>query len=371
MKIIRNPLEQPVWASTTALAEETDVNYEKKVCAMKEKVLIIEVDPLVALDLQMEVEELGYEVVGVAESASEALLAAKMCHPQIAIAEVRLMGSMDGIQTARLLRNVYHVPVIFLTAYCDDATITRAARAMPYGYLIKPFRHRELKATLCVALHKAGEDARMRSAHEELEATVGSMRDGLLMVSHAGAIQLMNTAAEALTGWPRELAKGKKLNVVLDLNDSDRRPITLLCRKKDNIGTDEFGWTLTRPTGSSLLVDLSVSPLTGRAGERAGFVVTLRDAAARLRMEAIEETIEGTHYFDLAPMGMMQVDDNGLIMRVNPALLKESGVPVESLLGRTLTGLSMDPDPRIAKRLMHKLLQGITPAAPLRPQVVN
>ena len=93
---------------------------------MKAKLLIVEDEPVVALDLQQEVEQLGCEVVGLAESAEEALVAAEICRPELALMDVRIAGSMDGIQTARLLRAAYNVPVIFLTSYSDENTISRA-----------------------------------------------------------------------------------------------------------------------------------------------------------------------------------------------------------------------------------------------------
>jgi PAS domain-containing protein len=70
-------------------------------------------------------------------------------------------------------------------------------------------------------------------------------------------------------------------------------------------------------------------------------------------------------------MAMVQLDSTGHIVRVNEALLRESGVAVESLVGRTLTGLSMDPDPRIAGKLMHKLLQGGTTVTTAKPLYSN
>lgn len=131
---------------------------------MKEKVLIVEDEPIVALDLQQEVEQLGYEVVGLAESADEALMAVEANRPDLALMDVRIVGSMDGIQTARLLRNMYQVPVIFLTSYSDETTIARAAREMPYGYLTKPFQRRELKAALRLGVHRTSSEAEQHSA---------------------------------------------------------------------------------------------------------------------------------------------------------------------------------------------------------------
>jgi len=330
---------------------------------MKGKVLIVEDEPIVALDLQQELEQLGCEVVGLAESADEALVAAELIRPDLALMDIRIVGSMDGIQAARLLRSVYHVPVVFLTSYSDETTVGRAAREMPYGYLTKPFQSRELKATVRVALHKARMDELARVRQVEMISTVGSMRDGLLTLSMNGTIQLMNSAAETLTGWTLDTARGKSLAEVVRLADGCRREIPNVAALAGADLIEEFGWTLSKPGGCTLTVDLSVTPMTDEAGERTGYVVILRDAAERLRTQAIEECPNQPHSFDSAPMGMVQLDADGRVVRVNEALLRDTGVTAERLVGRSLTGLSLDPDPRIAKVLMHKLLQGGTALA--------
>jgi PAS domain S-box-containing protein len=327
---------------------------------MNAKLLIVEDEPIVALDLQQEVEQLGCEVVALAESADEALVAAEICRPDLALMDVRIVGSMDGIQTARLLRTAYDVPVIFLTSYSDEATISRAVKEMPYGYLTKPFKSRELKASLSVALHKAQLDANERVEHRELAATVGSVATGLIAVSSDGSVKFMNRAAETLTGIASDQVKSLHINEVLQLNDGVGRPVSALTPLKDANPVEEFGWTLKRPGGETILVDLSIAPIADGAGQAAGYVLTLRDAAERLRFTALEETFEQGNCFDTAPMGMVQLDAEGHVVRVNKALERESGVSAESLVGRSLTGLSMDPDPRIGKQFMSKLLKGST-----------
>ena len=338
---------------------------------MRGKLLIVEDEPIVALDLKQEVEQLGCEVIGVAESADEALVAAGVHRPDLALMDVRIVGSVDGIQTAGLLRAAYRVPVVFLTSYSDETTIARAAREMPYGYLTKPFQSGELKATLQVALHKARVDARQSAVHRAMEVTVDGMRDGVLMASSEGRVQFMNASAEALSGWPLTKAKGRLLNDVLKLNDGLRRSVTLLNSQEESVAAEEFGWTLDQPGGGAVLVDLSLTPLAGVGGQHKGVVVTVRDARERLRAQAVNETLDEAHSFDQTPTAMVQLDGNGCIVRVNQALLRASGVPAESLVGRSLTGLSMDADPRIAKDLMHMLLQGGTFMATPRPRLVN
>lgn len=335
---------------------------------MKGKILVVEDEPVVALDLQQEVEQLGLTVVALAESADEALIAAEENRPDLALMDVRIVGSMDGIQTARLLREAYGVPVIFLTSYSDESTIRRAARELPYGYLTKPFQPRELKAALEVGLHREKAETQRKQEQDTLTATVAGMREGVLLLSAARAVRFMNTAAEDLTGWTVEDARGKAVTEVLNLGEREDS----LPQVDGSSATEEtFGLALERNGGGRILVDLCVSPLHDHAGEQRGWVITLRDAAERLRTQAVEEALEEGHSFHTAPIAMMQLDASGCIVRVNRTLLEETGVDAESLVGRTLTGLSMDPDPRIARDLMHKLLHGGAQATVTRTHVMN
>lgn len=338
---------------------------------MKGRILIVEDEPIVALDLQQEIQQMGCEVVGVAESAEEALLAVSNCQTDLALMDIRIVGSMDGIQTARLLRSMYQTPTIFLTSYSDETTIARAARAMPYGYLTKPFQSGELRATLQVALHKAKLDARQDEVHHTMALTMGGMHEGVLLLNCDGRVQLMNPAAETLSGWTLAHAKGRHLTEILKLYDPNRRAPVLPEYREDGLPVEEFGWTLVQPNGGSTLVDIGLIQIANLEGRHEGFVVTIRDAAQRVRRQAIEETLEESNSFDQTPTAMVQLDENGRIARVNEALLQDGGVKAENLLGRTLTALSMDPDPRIAKDLMHKMLQSGTFMAMPRPRIVN
>lgn len=335
---------------------------------MKGKILVVEDEPVVALDLQQEVEQLGLTVVGLAESADEALLVAEENRPDLALMDVRIVGSMDGVQTARLLREAYGIRVIFLTSYSDESTIKRAARELPYGYLTKPFQPRELKAALEVGLHREKAETQHKQEEEAITATVAGMREGVLLLSAAREVRFMNTAAEDLTGWAIEDAKGKTIDELLRLGE---RNDCLLQVNSNEATTEEFGVQLERNGGGRILVDLCMSSLRGHDGERTGWVVTLRDAAERLRSQAVEEALEEGHSFHTAPIAMMQLDASGCIVRVNRTLLEETGVTAECLVGRTLTGLSMDPDPRIARDLLHKLLQGGTQATITRSHAMN
>jgi DNA-binding response OmpR family regulator len=335
------------------------------------KILIVEDDPFLALDLRHEVESLGYEVVGMAESADEALIASEENRADLALMDINIAGSMDGIQTARMLHAAHKIPVLFLTSASDDVTIARAAKVPLYGYLVKPFKRNELKAAMHVALQKSAADAAGESAHRTMSAAVGSLPEGVLTVTLDHQVQFMNLAAEQIVGCDLFAAKGKKLFDVLNLITSRQHRLPELNNAQDAAPAEEFGCSLTRQDRDPLLVDFAVTPLTDQGGQRTGFVVTLRNAAERLRSQAVEEILDEVHSFDLAPMPMIQLDGNGYIVRANAAMLHESGVHASVVIGRSLTGLSMDPDPRIAQVLFHKLLRADTSVAAVREGMMN
>jgi PAS domain S-box-containing protein len=335
------------------------------------KVLIVEDEPIVAMDLKQEVQELGYEVVGVAESADEALVNVQATRPDFALMDIRIVGSLDGIQTARALRHWYQVPSIFLTSYTDDTTLARAARTMPYGYLTKPFKSAELRATLRMALDRSREDARERTEHEQVAETFNGMSEGIVTISCRGNVRFMNYAAEALSGWNASAAKGKPAREVLHWSSTQTNPVPPLTDWSGVTQGEWLGCALSLASGSKNYVDVTLAPLTDSDGEHRGFVVTLRDAAERVHKQAIDEAQGERPCFDRAPMAMMQLDGEGRIERVNEALLLEAGVAAERVLGRTLTGLNMDPDPRIAKDLVPKLLKNTTFVTACKSQTAN
>ena len=118
------------------------------------RVLIVEDEQIVAVDLEGHLERLGYQVVDTAASGEEACEKVGRAQPDLILMDVRLDGPMDGIEAAQRIRQICEVPIVFLTAYCDAATLERAKLAEPYGYLVKPFVPSDLHAAIQMALYK-------------------------------------------------------------------------------------------------------------------------------------------------------------------------------------------------------------------------
>jgi signal transduction histidine kinase len=121
---------------------------------MSHTILVVEDEGIIAADIQRTLIKLGYRVPVTARSSTEALDAAERINPGLALMDIKISGEVDGIDTAHLLRARHDFPIVFLTSYSDDATLTRAQQTLPAGYLIKPFTDRDLRVAIELALHK-------------------------------------------------------------------------------------------------------------------------------------------------------------------------------------------------------------------------
>lgn len=127
-------------------------------------ILVVEDEVIVSADLTSKLTKMGYEVVGATGYGEEALELARQHRPSLVLMDVRLAGALDGIEAAVAIHRELMLPVVFLTAHSDAATIERAAHAEPFGYILKPFNDRELRTHIEMALYKYATEQRLREA---------------------------------------------------------------------------------------------------------------------------------------------------------------------------------------------------------------
>jgi signal transduction histidine kinase/HPt (histidine-containing phosphotransfer) domain-containing protein len=146
--------------------------------------MVVDDERIVALDIQHTLDRLGYEVAAVADSGREAIKMAEVAVPDLILMDIRLKGEMDGIETASHIKELFDVPVVFLTAYSDEATLHRAKSAMPFGYLVKPFEERELHSTIEVSLEKHHLERELRRTKLAAEKASQAKSSFLANMSH-------------------------------------------------------------------------------------------------------------------------------------------------------------------------------------------
>ena len=122
----------------------------------KARILIVEDNNIVVLELRDWLRSLGYVVSGVAAYGEEAVEKAGETRPDLVLMDIRLKGDMDGIEAAEEIRASFDIPVVYLTALADHNTLQRAEATEPYGYISKPFDERELQTVIekAIGRHK-------------------------------------------------------------------------------------------------------------------------------------------------------------------------------------------------------------------------
>src|SRR4029077_313446 len=145
---------------------------------MSARILIVEDERITAEDLRDILTDLGYTITASVSTGADAIAQAEAVAPDLALMDIRIKGDMDGTETARILRERFDIPVVYLTAHADTATLSRAKLATPLGYVTKPFREAELHASIEMALHKHQENLKSREQEELLASTLRAMADG-------------------------------------------------------------------------------------------------------------------------------------------------------------------------------------------------
>lgn len=120
----------------------------------RRRVFFVEDEPLIASGIERKIVQLGYEVAGSASSGEAAIRAIASDPPDLILMDIKLDGKLDGIETAAEVRAHHDIPVVFLTAYADEATLSRATQQDPFAYIVKPFTDRELFGAIEVAMHR-------------------------------------------------------------------------------------------------------------------------------------------------------------------------------------------------------------------------
>jgi len=143
-----------------------------------QQVLVVENQQVVALDLEVCLEALGFSVA-FATTGEEATDKAGRLRPDLVLMDIGLDGPIDGIQAAEWIRKETNIPLIFLTAYADSHTVERAAQVDPSGYLVKPFKETELAAAIYLALHKRAD--RPRTLNDDTPAGVREIPHGTVV----------------------------------------------------------------------------------------------------------------------------------------------------------------------------------------------
>jgi PAS domain S-box-containing protein len=254
------------------------------------KILVVEDDRIVARDIQQQLTRIGHVVVGITARGEDVVSLAAQSQPDLLLMDIRLEGKLDGIDVAQQIRERLGIPVIFLTAYADEETVTRARVTEPFGYLLKPFEDSQLRTTIEMALYKHAAERKLRQSERRYAVTLSSIGDAVIATDELLRVTFMNPVAEKLTGWTQKEAIGQPLTDTFRIINEDTRqtvdnPAAKVLRSGLVIGLANHTMLIARD-GREVPIDDCGSPIIDDAGEITGTVLVFRDIGDRRETEA-------------------------------------------------------------------------------------
>ncbi len=258
------------------------------------RILVVEDERIVAMDIATTLERLGYAVAGHAPTGEDALRMASHTHPDLVLMDINLGSGMDGVEAAGRIRSQLDIPVVYLTAYTDETTLERAKVTEPYGYIIKPFEERELHTNIEVGLYKHRVESELRRQEAWRRMLLASMADAVLAVNTEGRIGYVNPCAEKMLGAPANRLIDKPVGTLL-AGPTNRQPrevvATWVARTLADGEERTFTDCFLRRSSGAVPVRGTVASLRDGRGRMEGVVVVLHDMSTRVEAQQLREEV--------------------------------------------------------------------------------
>ncbi|MDH3975754.1 MAG: response regulator [Deltaproteobacteria bacterium] len=323
------------------------------------KVMVVEDEIIIARDIQMSLENMGYEVTGVVSTGNDAVESARRDIPDLVLMDIELQGEMDGTEAARKINSTLDIPVIYITAYADSAVLERAKATGPFGYMIKPFEEQQLHTTIEMALYKFKMEKKLRESEKryELASRAGQVGVWDWNVSNDGFY--LDSSLKSMLGYKM----GEDISTLDDwmevIYPDDRNTVKETARKHLDGGSDQYElvhrmfhrnksvrWFLAR----GVAIKNHHGIVTRMIGTETD-ITERRLAEDKLRKlsTAIEQS----------PVTVMITDVQGKIEYVNPKFTEVSGYTSEEVLGKSPSILkSGNHDADFYEDMWHTILNG-------------
>lgn len=242
------------------------------------KILVVEDEQIVALELKNRLIRMGHSVVGVVVSAEKAIEESRRLLPDLILMDIKLQGELDGIDAAVAIREELDSAIIYLTAFADETIVQRAKVTQPYGYILKPFHGRELHVVIEVSLYRHRAERALRESELWRLALLRSVGDAVVASDTADRVKFMNPLAETLTGWRESETIGVPLDEVFKIAER--------AEHRSGSWRDAPATNLIRKDGSECPIEHELTAIRDPAGRGVpmGTVCVFRDISERRRI---------------------------------------------------------------------------------------
>lgn len=315
------------------------------------RILVVEDERIVALDLQHTLESFGHEVVATSPSGELAIEMAKTLRPDLILMDINLEGEIDGTEAAEIIQADTPVPIVFLTAYTESGTLARAEKSAPYGYLVKPVETRALQATLRMALARSRAERHVRESEERLRVAIEAAdlgvwewrADGAQFYSLGNLERILGELPDGLSDSPNALLQR--------LDPADREAIFKALERGEGVQTTVRLLKSAESGQPPVWIDFLARFYTSTEGVLERAIGAVRDVSERQAAEAALR--QASLAFESIAEGIVILDADRRVIMANEAFTRLTGHRTEDVQGQDLEQLLLGrrPDDAIFRTL--------------------
>ena len=309
------------------------------------KILIADDEVAVTTQMEERLANMGYDVTESASSGDESVDLARRFHPDAILMDIVMPGRMDGISAARKIREEMDIPVIFLTAYADDNTVRRAIKTNPYGYIVKPFHEKGVKAAIEVALYKkkweqslAAANKKLKKGEQMLRLIATNMNDLVFMTDLNGNIQYATPSLKDILGYETEERIGRPSFELVHPEDIENLK-TIFANAIATSTPAKARYRLKHADGHYVWVEAAGNFIFDDDGQAVGAILNIRDITDRKQSEKALRDSE-KKYRTLAETTndvTIVLDLDGKFTYISPVVEKSTGHSWNDFIGRPFT----------------------------------
>jgi PAS domain S-box-containing protein len=309
---------------------------------INKKILIVEDEPIIALELSERLQQYGYNIVGIASNGVDAQKKFKSNNADLILLDISLKGDINGIDFATIIRKTSDIPIIYITAFSDEPTLAKAKLTQPSGFLLKPFNQRELETTIEISLYKYEMEKKIKDNERWLNSTLDGIGDAIITTDRNGLINFANSAAEQVIGLSKSEMMSRKVDSVIEYLDAVLQLSISNTSLVDSIKDLESGsfteTILVNHRKEKLYVEQKTTLLRDDYGDISGNVFVIRDLTAKKNIQSALEKSEERYKAVIEQIsdGIIIYDfQSKKVIETNKAYRKMTGYTEEELLQMT------------------------------------
>ncbi len=294
----------------------------------KPRILIVENELVVALDVKACLNDIGCDVAGIATTGEDAVRYAFDRGPDLILMDISLDGEMDGISAAGMIKRRLDMPIIYMTANADNATVERARETAPHGYLNKPVSKRDLFTSIDSVIYRHNMEKRLRESEERYRALVDQVPGAVYEIDEHGLITFVSAAIEEMTGFSPSEMRGLHFSEFFHHDDLPA-VFELIAKMRARISM-ENQYRIMKKTGGYAWVKTSNRPVFNDCafqGARGVMVDISESKRAEMEAGMLAAVLASS------PDAICGKDCDGNIIRWNAAAERLFGIPAAEAAG--------------------------------------